>query len=749
MNMMKLQNMADKWNKAGEAAKESMMDSFTAAGFMSEELAILTNAEEDYTNAVEAYTKASDRANDAETRQQQTQAAGVYRKNYYTSLMENFAQVQEIVTNLQDADGYSMQENAKYMETLTAKYNQLISALQSLAVSLGESGLMDLAKIIVEITAELVNLMNQGKMTLPIMTTVGSVIYTAFADKGALLKGLAGDFKNMAASVITNKAATEGMSAAQIAYNSVALKTIAVNAGLTLGITALIAILVKAIAQWKEHEEYMNRASDQFKETMEAAEAEAQTQRDNIAVAQEYIRILESTVDAEGNSTLSKETVISYQQKINEVLGESAVMYDAETNKIHINTIAIEDKIASMEKQIKAQMQMEELEASIRAKTELENQIAEKKLEYEEKRIKLLEKQQKMQQNQYALANEESSLLKLKSDIVQLEKETEKYTQKISELSQAKEETINALSEEEQRLIDVHNKISDSIKGISLLTEAIDRENKGLAMTEEQMRALTALYPDLENEIEVTSDGYRIQIDVLEALKNESIKSANIQIESERGVAQETIKNANDRINAIKQEIMAVQALAQARAALAGNMHGLATSTMNISFKFKELAKQQQELNKATQTLESINAAAAKVQGLSAGRAAGSSYIGGGSGSGGSGGSKGSGSKKSGNEKTALEIEIEEFEYLVSMGQKTKQQIAEFYKEIAQRAELSAEERKDIEKRFFDALKDFINEALELQLEADRKKLENLEEVADKTKSASEGFFSALKEYRD
>ncbi|MCI8628592.1 MAG: phage tail tape measure protein [Firmicutes bacterium] len=738
-----LENMSEKWNKAGDAAKESMMDTFTAAGFMSEELAILTNAEEDYTNALEAYTKASDRANDAETRQQQTQAAGVYRKNYYTALMENFAEVQKVVTNLQDADGYSMQENAKYMETLTAKYNQLIASLQSLAVSLGESGLMDLAKIIVEITAELVNLMNQGEMTIPIVATVGSLIYSAFADKGALIKGLVNDLKRMTASILTNKAATEGMSATQIAYNSVALKTIAVNAGLTLGITALIAVLVKSIAQWKEHEEYMNRATTQFEETMEAAEQQAQSQRDNIAVTQEYIQILENSIDAEGKSRLSKEQIEYYQKKINDVLGESAIMYDTETNKIQINTLAIEDKIASIENEIRLQMQREELEASIRAKVELENQIFEKRNEYEEKYNQLLQKQK---QNKPIRDAETLSIQRLKNDITQLEKEMEKYTQKESELVQIKENAVKALSEEDKTLMEVYNQINNAIKGIGLLTDAIDRENQGLSMTEEQMNALIAIYPELQGKIEVTSEGYRIQRDVLEELKNKSVEAANTQIDSERGKTETVINQTNARIEAIRKEIIAVQALALARANMAGDMVGMAASSFGLQLGLADLAKQQNELAKATERLNAVNSAAAKVQGLSAGKVPSASYVGGGSGSG---GSKGSGSGKSGSEKSALEIEIEEFEYLVSMGQKTKQDIAEFYKEIAQRAELSAEERKDIEKRLYDALKDFIEEALELQLDADRKRLESLEELADKTKSSTEGMFSALKEYRD
>ena len=54
--------------------------------------------------------------------------------------MENPGKTQ-VTTNLQDAQGYSARENAKYMDTLTAKMNELVTSLKELAVQLGDAGI--------------------------------------------------------------------------------------------------------------------------------------------------------------------------------------------------------------------------------------------------------------------------------------------------------------------------------------------------------------------------------------------------------------------------------------------------------------------------------------------------------------------------------------------------------------------------------------------------------------------------------
>ena len=51
--------------------------------------------------------------------------AGTYRKNYFIALMKNFEDVNTALANIEDAEGYSQEENLLYMDTYTAKANAL------------------------------------------------------------------------------------------------------------------------------------------------------------------------------------------------------------------------------------------------------------------------------------------------------------------------------------------------------------------------------------------------------------------------------------------------------------------------------------------------------------------------------------------------------------------------------------------------------------------------------------------------
>lgn len=77
-------------------------------------------------------------------------SVGVYRKNYFIALLNNIATATEAMQGMANATGYSVQENETAMEALSKKINQLKAAAMELAVSLGESGVLDFAKTLVD-----------------------------------------------------------------------------------------------------------------------------------------------------------------------------------------------------------------------------------------------------------------------------------------------------------------------------------------------------------------------------------------------------------------------------------------------------------------------------------------------------------------------------------------------------------------------------------------------------------------------
>lgn len=84
--------------------------------------------------------------------------ANTYRKNYFIALLANMDRVFKVEEEIADAQGYSQEENAKYMETYTAKVNQLKAAWEALAND--EQGILWLKKTLVEIGIGFIDVIN-------------------------------------------------------------------------------------------------------------------------------------------------------------------------------------------------------------------------------------------------------------------------------------------------------------------------------------------------------------------------------------------------------------------------------------------------------------------------------------------------------------------------------------------------------------------------------------------------------------
>lgn len=192
-----LENMSNKWNTSQEEMLDALVKSGDAAQMMSEEWAIATGSLDEYNQYQEAAAAATDKANDAESRAQAQAAAGVFRRNYYIALMENFNKAVEISGDLINAEGHSAEENSRYMETLTAKTEQLVVALTELAVAAADSGMLDLAKKAIETATAIVKWTTETKTLIPILSTVGGLLVTIKSQKIAdEFSAIGGAFEN-------------------------------------------------------------------------------------------------------------------------------------------------------------------------------------------------------------------------------------------------------------------------------------------------------------------------------------------------------------------------------------------------------------------------------------------------------------------------------------------------------------------------------------------------------------------------
>lgn len=110
-------------------------------------------------------------------------AAGTYRQNYFIALLNDMSRAQEAIDNMSSAEGYSISENEKYMDSLTANWNQLKDTLAELAVQAGDSGVLDLLKGLSDASIVILKLNKSLGGIIPLLTTIGGIIITIKAQK--------------------------------------------------------------------------------------------------------------------------------------------------------------------------------------------------------------------------------------------------------------------------------------------------------------------------------------------------------------------------------------------------------------------------------------------------------------------------------------------------------------------------------------------------------------------------------------
>lgn len=263
-----LENMSNKWNTSQEEMLDTLTKSGDAAQMMSEEWAIATGSLDEYNQYQEAAAAATDKANDAESRAQAQAAAGVFRRNYYIALMENFNKAVEISGDLINAEGHSAEENSRYMETLTAKTEQLVVALTELAVAAADSGMLDLAKEAIETATAIVKWTTETKNLVPVLKIVGGLLLTIKSQKIAdEFIAIGSAFKNAKNAFTLGATALKGVEAAASGATTAAagLSAALGGIGIVLSVLSLITAAMNA---------YTQSIVEARQETIAAAESE-------------------------------------------------------------------------------------------------------------------------------------------------------------------------------------------------------------------------------------------------------------------------------------------------------------------------------------------------------------------------------------------------------------------------------------------------------------------------------------------
>lgn len=599
-----LTNMSTKWSTMSTSMQDTLVKAADEAGLFSEELAIATGTLDEYQQATDAMTAASDKANDAESRMQANLAAGVYRRNYYIALMENMQKALQVTADLQNAEGYSMQENSKHLDTLKAKYTQLIAALENLAVHAGDSGLLGLAKGALELATGLAKV-STNAYSIPIL--VGAIT-AAVSLCNKEMKFLGAGAVSYFANLKTNAAAA-GMSMTAFAAKTVAARVqlvalkaavVAANVALTMGISAGIQILIDLFQRWgdaiKETRaetdaiiESTNQLAKSIESSQKAIQDSANSKQAEVDVTKELVKQLETLSEKENLNAGEKQYLLDIVNKLNEAYPDLNLRIDEETGKLEGSTAAIYDNIAAREKQILAQAAQEKAIQAAKDKLTAQDNIADA-----QKRIQELEelrsKMPDMTQSLITGVNDASATygaeldrqirelndsIKQNEEIIENANEAlQRYTEFMrdgayaaTDLSDATNSGASVLDAFISNASSAANTINALTENVSLLDSAMQKAAEGSALNVDEVFKLISAYPQLATAVQYSADGYYIEAEALERVRI-AVQQARIEQElmiAVKEFAATATANQRDRLNEL---IQAMQNATTAEAVL-------------------------------------------------------------------------------------------------------------------------------------------------------------------------------------
>ena len=259
--------------------------------------------------------------------------ANTYRKNYFVALLDNMFDTEselgrfsKVLEDLQDVQDYSHKENDRYMETYTAKVNQLQAAWQKLAND--EQGFLGFKKAITEIGIEIVNLVDEGGGLINVLIRVGGIAAGLMITLNAAK--LADGWNNFTKSVnstITAMARLGGAAtAAQAAFGWIGVAVAAFSA------------LISAVRSY-------NREQEQLRDETISNWRETRNQIDQIETLLEKLNTLNE----------DSEEYRDVESKINELLGDKKILLRDAAEGTAEYAKAVEGLVEKLEQQNKAE----------------------------------------------------------------------------------------------------------------------------------------------------------------------------------------------------------------------------------------------------------------------------------------------------------------------------------------------------------------------------------------------------------
>lgn len=235
--------LSAKINDSGDELAKMMAGSEEFAGLFNEDMATAIGLTDEYNaammNSQDVYS-----------------TVGTYRQNYFIALLNNIQTAIEAINGMTDAEGYSQEENKKYMETLTSQYNQLVIAAKELAVQFGEMGFLDFLKLLTNIGKETLTVSKNFGGLYTILSAITTLVVVSKWEKlSKVFSGFSGNIvtlsRNLSAFLSLlweTKSLTATLSATTVGLQA---SMAGIAGAIGASVTVIIAI-TSAIKNWNE-----------------------------------------------------------------------------------------------------------------------------------------------------------------------------------------------------------------------------------------------------------------------------------------------------------------------------------------------------------------------------------------------------------------------------------------------------------------------------------------------------------------
>lgn len=387
-------------------------------------------------------------------------------------------------------------------------------------------------------------------------------------------------------------------------------------------LTASISLAVKEIIKISiEEEKLVGKTRDLIKSSQNLTKEymnEMTSIKLTTSEAQKLTSQLSILMSATEQSAQQHKEIESIVARLNDLYPDLNLQYDAERNELSKNITTIDEYIDGLDRLYKLQANEELYKGAIVKDTELkaERDRIEEELNAEIQRQQEINKLRDEWQGDWANqglakgwnlaeidAESERNLVALTEEWENLNAEIEKndkvlnnYRDTLEEQKQAQEQVNGALENNENTYKSISNEITNAttqlnnafnslydessdfsnsvdnaIDSVDDLTDAMAKNSSEISFSSDEILKLLENYPELANSIYLTADGYKIETEALNILRQAKIDEAKVAINSQLETTRSTIDNINERILARQAEGKSVAELMMQMAELEKN----------------------------------------------------------------------------------------------------------------------------------------------------------------------------------